>query len=166
MKKVFIGLLFLFLHIKINGIDLLPVFVGYILIYQGVRQERECPSGKTTCYIAVAGAIVTGLLWLWGILGGDFPLPVGMVFQLLITYRLVLWVEELTVGGKRVTRFRQSWYVLTAGVLLSLLLGLLKSALSLVTELVGLGAAVYYIYNYYRIWKDREGNGSQNVSQP
>ena len=30
MKKIFVGLLFLFLYLKINGVDMLPAFVGYI----------------------------------------------------------------------------------------------------------------------------------------
>ena len=166
MKKVFIGLLFLFLDIAINWINILPSFVGYILIFQGLRRERECPSGKTTEYIAVVGAVTTGILWLLSICEIGIPLPIGAVFQLLITYRLVLWVEELTAGGDRVIRFRKSWYVLIVGVILGQFLALLGSYLSLVSLLVGLGAAVYYIYNYYRIWKDREGSESQESLQP
>lgn len=32
MQKIFIGVLFLFFYFRINGIDLLPQFVGYLLI--------------------------------------------------------------------------------------------------------------------------------------
>ena len=84
MKKIFVGLLFLFLYLKINGVDMLPAFVGYILIFMGIAKGKECPSKKITGYIAAAGAFVTGGLWLADIFGGSIPLPIGLVFQLLI----------------------------------------------------------------------------------
>lgn len=36
MINLFIGYIFIFFHIKINGIDLLADFIGYILIYRGL----------------------------------------------------------------------------------------------------------------------------------
>lgn len=160
MKKVFVGLLFLFLHFKINGVDLLPAFVGYLLILVGMREEREYPSRRATGYLAAAGALATGLLWFWGIFGGELPLPIGAFFQLLITYRLVLWAEEMSQAGERARLLRKSWYVLTIGVALTFVLGLLElEASSVAALLVSLGAAAYYIYNYYRLWKELEQKG-------
>ena len=153
MKKIFVGLLFLFLYLKINGVDMIPAFVGYILIFMGIAKGKECPSKKITGYIAAAGAFVTGGLWLADIFGGSIPLPIGLVFQLLITYRLVLWVDKGRAG-----MFRKSWYVLAAGVLATPLLSLMESRLSLIALLIGLGAAIYYIYVYYQIWREVERN--------
>ena len=158
MKKIFVGLLFLFLYLKINGVDMIPAFVGYILIFMGIAKGKECPSKKITGYIAAAGAFVTGGLWLADIFGGNIPLPIGLVFQLLITYRLVLWVEETVEDKGRAGMFRKSWYVLAAGVLATPLLSLMESRLSLIALLIGLGAAIYYIYVYYQIWREVERN--------
>lgn len=36
MSNIFIGYIFVFFHLKINGFDLLPDFIGYILIYRGL----------------------------------------------------------------------------------------------------------------------------------
>lgn len=165
MKKVFIGLLFLFLDININEVTLLPPFVGYILILVGMGEERECPSRQTTNCIAAAGALVMGILWFWSLFGTGISLPIGMVFQLLITYRLVLWAEELTAGGESVEQFRQCWYVLTVGILLSLL-GFFVSWLYLVALLISIGAAACYIYDYYQIWKELKRNDPQDGSDP
>lgn len=156
MKKVFIGLLFLFLYIRINGLDILPVFVGYILVAHGLKEKGEYPSVKTTRTISVVAAVITGLLWALEIVGVGIPLPIGALFQLLVTYRLILWVEELAGEGIRVAAFRRSWYVLLAGVLVSLLLGLLGNELSIVALLIGLAAAACYVYTYYRMWKELE----------
>ena len=41
MQKIFIGVLFLFFHFRINGIDLLPQFVGYLLIGFGFEEMQK-----------------------------------------------------------------------------------------------------------------------------
>ena len=38
MLYIFLGYLFAHFHITINDIELLPKFIGYILIYVGVRK--------------------------------------------------------------------------------------------------------------------------------
>ena len=58
----------------------------------------------------------------------------------------------------RAGMFRKSWYVLAAGVLATPLLSLMGSGLSLIALLIGLGAAIYYIYVYYQIWREVERN--------
>lgn len=42
MNLIFIGYILIFFHFKINGIDILPDFVGYLLIANGLgRLEKE-----------------------------------------------------------------------------------------------------------------------------
>lgn len=41
MTKIFIGVLFLFFHFRINGIDLLPQFVGYLFIGFGFDELQK-----------------------------------------------------------------------------------------------------------------------------
>ena len=95
MRKVFIGLLFVFINFSINDLNLTPAFVGYILIYLGLGEVEECPSTQTSRMIAAVGAVVDGVLWVLGAFGAGLPIPLGAVFQLLVTYRLVVWAEEL-----------------------------------------------------------------------
>jgi len=41
MQQIFIGYLFLFFNFEINGIDLLPGFIGYILIFVGLGKLKN-----------------------------------------------------------------------------------------------------------------------------
>lgn len=41
MKYIYIGYIFIFFHIRINGFDLLANFIGYALIYAGLNQLSE-----------------------------------------------------------------------------------------------------------------------------
>lgn len=41
MLQIFIGYLFLFFNFEINGIDLLPGFIGYILIFAGLGKLKN-----------------------------------------------------------------------------------------------------------------------------
>lgn len=45
MKKIFIGALFILFHLTINGIDLIPDFVGFWLVYSGMNElSAKSPS--------------------------------------------------------------------------------------------------------------------------
>lgn len=169
MKKIFIGLLFIFIDININRLTLTPAFVGYILLYLGLSEEGECPSLETAKRWLAVGAAVCGMLWVLGILGNGSTVPfVGTVFQLASTYLLVVWAEELAPArgwdGGRVDKLRTCWYVLAVSVALGTALALLETAaaLAVAATVVFFGAAVYYIYTYYRLWKDpaREEGGA------
>ena len=56
MKKIFIGLLFLFFRITINSVDILPNFVGYVLIYLGLAEVIQTPSVETSRMLSAAAA--------------------------------------------------------------------------------------------------------------
>ena len=74
MKKIFIGLLFITLNFNIeigaSAISLLPDFVGYILIYLGMREIEHLSnhflSGKR---ISVAAAVVSTITYVIAALG-------------------------------------------------------------------------------------------------
>ncbi len=156
MKKIFIGLLFLFLNIKINGVNLMPSFVGCCLICAGVSQEPECPSQNATRTIAFASAIIMGAQWCAGLFGYGMTFPIGVILQLLVTYRLVVWVEEQgearSWDSAQTRRFRMSWYALTGTTAAALILSRVSPLMALTWAVVGTAAIVYYIYNYYKLW--------------
>lgn len=154
MKKIFIGLLFLFLHLRINGIDLLPAFVGYALIYLGLAEAAQTPSVEVSRMIAAAAAVVEGALWVLALFGVSLGLPLGLLFQLLVTWRLVTWAGE--TESPRTGQFRVGWYLLAVGAVLSLVLAWLEQELALVASVVAFVGIIYYIYVFYRIWKDAE----------
>lgn len=158
MRKVFIGLLFVFINFSINDLNLTPAFVGYILIYLGLGEAEECPSTQTSRMIAAAGAVVDGVLWVLGAFGAGLPIPLGAVFQLLVTYRLVVWAEELASLRSwetgRVEKFRAGWYALAISGTVAAALNFVLSNLTGIALLAFAVSAVYYTYTYYHIWKD------------
>ncbi len=154
MKKIFIGLLFLFFRITINSVDILPNFVGYVLIYLGLAEVIQTPSVETSRMLSAAAAVVEGVLWVLALFGVGLGLPLGLLFQVLITWRLVTWAGE--TENPRAGQFRVSWYFLAAGAALSLALAWLEQDLALVAAIAALAGAVYYIYVFYRIWKETE----------
>ena len=154
MKKIFIGLLFLFFRITINSVDILPNFVGYVLIYLGLAEVIQTPSVETSRMLSAAAAVVEGVLWVLALFGVGLGLPLGLLFQVLITWRLVTWAGE--TENPRAGQFRVSWYFLAGGAALSLALAWLEQDLALVAAIAALAGAVYYIYVFYRIWKETE----------
>lgn len=68
MTAVFVGYLFIFIHLRANGIDFLPDFVGYILIAAGVSglPDRNVKFVSTR-NLSVALAIYTGAIWFMGV---------------------------------------------------------------------------------------------------
>ena len=154
MKKIFIGLLFLFFRITINSVDILPNFVGYVLIYLGLAEVIQTPSVETSRMLSAAAAVVEGVLWVLALFGVGLGLPLGLLFQVLVTWRLVTWAGE--TENPRAGQFRVSWYFLAAGAALSLALAWLEQDLALVAAIAALAGAVYYIYVFYRIWKETE----------
>lgn len=159
MKKIFIGLFFVFINFNVNGLELMPAFVGYILIYLGLGEEGECPSFKTARLTALVGALVSGVIWLLSFSGRETLLPVGPVFQLFATYWLVVWAEEMaSLRGwsvDRVERFRAGWYALAIFGVLTVVLYLVFSEMALLTAVAFVGVGLFYIYTFYHIWKDR-----------
>ena len=155
MKKIFIGLIFLFLNLSIFTVNLLPTFVGYILIFLGLDEEYECPSLSASRTIAVASAILMAVVWGAGLFGYGMTFPLGAILQLLNTYRLVVWANEQAEdqgwGSVQIQRFRTSWYALAGAVIAATLLSWVGMAL--VWGVVAFAAAIYYIYVYYGLWK-------------
>ncbi len=154
MKKIFVGLLFLFLHLRINGVDLLPAFVGYALIYLGLAELAQPPSVETSRMISAAAAVVEGAEWVLALFGVGLGLPLGLIFKLLVTWRLVIWMEE--IASPRTGQFRVGWYLLAIGSVLSLVLAWLEQDLVLAATIVAFVGVVYYIYVFYRVWKETE----------
>lgn len=157
MTKIFIGLLFLFLNVNIGSINILPSFVGFILIFVGLDEGYECPSLNASRTIAVASAIIMAVVWLAGLFGYGMMFPIGSILELLTTYRLVVWAAEQ--AGEQgwdegvVRRFRTSWYALAGTVIAATVLSIVSPVMALVWLLAAFGAIVWYVLTYYQLWK-------------
>ena len=56
MNKIFLGLIFLFFNINIGNISILPAFVGYILIFMGMKDYPQVGRFDKCRPWAIAGA--------------------------------------------------------------------------------------------------------------
>ncbi len=96
MNKIFWGLLFLLININIGGVSITPSFVGYILIYFGMKQMEVPETFKKARLWIVAGGVLNLLFWLpvWGE-GLNFLVSfVGALLHVTVTYEIVQAVNE------------------------------------------------------------------------
>lgn len=153
MKKIFVGLLFIFLSVNINSINFTPAWVGYVLVFLGLGALGECPSLEGSRTIALASAVLSAALWVAGLFGYGMAFPLAPALQVLITYRLLLWCEEQELDdGYLIRRFRLSWYALTGATAAGVVLGAVLPPLGFIWTLAAFAAAVFYTYTYYRLW--------------
>ncbi len=68
MSKIFFGYILVFFHIKLNGFDILMDFVGFFLIWQGLRAYVDAPSFQK----AKPWAVGLGLVSFVSAFGGTF----------------------------------------------------------------------------------------------
>lgn len=155
MRNIFIGLLFLFLTVGVGGIDCTPAWVGYLLILLALTKAPDSPSRTGTMAVAAGSAILTAALWVVGLLGYGIAFPLGAIAQLWTSYRLVLWCEEQSAleESYHLRRLRLSWYALAGATVAALVLGMLAPPMGWVWSIVAFGAAVVYIYAFYRLWR-------------
>ena len=157
MGKICWGLLFLFLDVRVQGVLLTPDFVGYILIYFGVRELRQLETVKAIRLSCLAGLVVSGISWLtvWSA-SQELYMAVDLLslgVQLWTTYLLVILVEELErqrAAGFDSERLCRRWKAMAVGLLSSLLLSRLHEWLALAALIVGLAAAIIYVTAFYR----------------
>lgn len=153
MKKIFVGLLFLFLNFNLGSVNILPAWVGYGLIFSAFAKGPDCPSRSAGLTICAGAALVDLLLWVGVIFGYSVPV-LGAVLQLLTTYRVLLWCEELELDdGYLIHRLRMSWYALAGATAAATALGLVYLPMGFLWSVVAFVAAIVYTYTYYRVWK-------------
>ena len=68
MKKIFWGLLFLLVEIKLGRLPITPL-VGYLLIWCGLGKVPESETFRRTGKVAAVAVVFTGLEWLKNLLG-------------------------------------------------------------------------------------------------
>ena len=104
MKKLFWGLFFIYLNFNLeinqHSLNVLPDFVGYILLIQGVDLlKEESPFFEKARPYAVAMAIFTAVLWIGAVLGVASEDDVITVVLTLIAAAVKLYISWILIQG-------------------------------------------------------------------
>lgn len=167
MKTVFWGFFFVFINFNLtvnsHTVNLLPTFVGYLLLYRAAGElAGESGRFKTLRPFAVAVAVYTGILWvgdLLGAAGGNSWLDMllglaATVLSLIVSWNVVQAVLEMESARGRDLNgasLRTAWFVLLAAQIVGYAAILLFSpGLAL---LVGIAALVGIIWFLAALWK-------------
>ncbi len=163
MKHIFIGYILIFFHLKINGFDLLPDFIGYALIAYGLGQMAE-DSGyyveaKPWAVVLTFVAVFTGIMGLFGITYSPAIGVLNLIFSCISLYLMYLigkgvceaeQKRTIDMGGEK---FTSLWKV-QAGLTFSCqVLSLFMSEITLVlASILGVCAMianiVFLVYVY------------------
>lgn len=158
MNKIFWGLIFIFVHINIGAMDILPNFIGYLLISSGMQEVGESPAFASRALVN-GTAVYSCVVWIMTLLGAaqgvlGFLLGlVTLVLQLMVTYRIVLGVEELEpalecdLGSGAL---RSGWTVMAVGSAVGYALFMIVPALVILALIVSFVAMIYYIIRFYQ----------------
>ena len=154
MKKIVFGFLLIFLNFNLNfnrvSINVLPDFVGYYLLLQGMAQmKEENPRFAAPRPFTVGMVVYTAILWVGSVLGISGGILasalnlVALVVQFYIAWVLVAALRELETGyGADLygAMLLKRWKILLG---LNVVLQLIR-LLALVTpvDAVGMAAAV------------------------
>jgi|GEM_PF-5530724 len=156
MNKILIGLVFLVVNLTVNSIDLIPDWLGFILIMLGAREMmRESENFARLKPFAMAAALFALVIFVAGLVGGTISiLP-------MLCWPLSVYVYLLIVRGVRDLETKYSADMHSAdmmkymnfGVVGSIVLTVLVAAnVGVLALIVGIVTVVFmglYIYNFY-----------------
>ena len=160
MKKMFWGLLFLFIDINLGRLCVTPAWVGYLLIWSGLGEVPESKVFQNIRSLTVGAAIFTGLMWLKQLLNVTIAMAVievaltiaGVCLQLLVTYRIVEGVRELEAVYNRDMRsagLLAGWKDMLGGIIVAYALIFFVPGLALAGLVLTFAAAIYYAVAFW-----------------
>ena len=167
MKRIFWGFFFVFINFNLSfnahTLNLIPTFVGYILLYQAAGELTEQSSRfKTLRPFAAAMAVYTGLLWvgeLLGVAGGDSWLDTilglaAAVLSLIVSWNVVQAIREMETARNadlNGASVRTAWFVLLAAQIAGYAaVFLLSAGLALLVGIAMLAGIVWFLA---ALWK-------------
>ena len=153
MIIILIGLVFIIVNLNILGINFMPNWLGYLLIFWGLSRCPDSEGRGSAMAVAVASALASGALWVAGLFGYGMTFPLGALLQLFTTYQLLVWCEGLKEleGHYLLGRFRVSWYALVGASAAAIILGAFMPPLGWVWSAAALVAAAFYTFTYYQL---------------
>ena len=162
MGKIFAGLLFVFLHFRINGFDLLPDFVGYLLIWRGMKSVSEYTSWQTgwaaaaaVASVAIFGVSLAGIRFP-GVLGTGVNLVITAL-HMAVTFDIVRGLEELeqlSGADLQAVWLRKVWYIILIATAAGYAGSLLRSAgIVSFASILAMVGIVCYLVGAYKAWR-------------
>lgn len=162
MKKIFTGLIFVFLSFSLTIgdsviIDFIPDFIGYILIFQGLNQL----SGESYKFVkmkpyAMGMVLYTGILYAMDLLGISANLNVEVnlvlgaistVLELFILYNIVMGIHDIELNRNyflNASQLKTYWKVMTVFSVITYIMLFLPSLL-IISALIEFVAAVCFL---------------------
>ena len=167
MKKMFWGVLFLFIDINLGRLCVTPAWAGYLLIWSGLGEVPECGVFQSIRTLTVGAAVFHLLIWLKNLLGIYISAPfaeavltaVGLCLQLLITYRIVEGVRELEAIYNHAMEsdgLLAVWKVMLAGIVVAYAVNFIFPVLATVSMLITIAAGIYYAVKFWQAAKAYE----------
>lgn len=172
MSAIFWGFFFVFLNfnLTVNGhvLNLLPPFVGYLLVMRGARDMgEESPLFDSVRPFALGMAIYTGILWVGDLLAltgqsswlGMLLGLASMVVSLYVAWAVVRAVQDVEVRRNaelNSASLKTAWTVLAVAEVAVYLLGMLGSLLALVGVIAGLVGIIWFLAALWRSRKNYE----------
>jgi len=98
LLNIFIGYLFVFFHVRINGFDLLADFVGYIIILVGLSKFSEdiasFKKAKTYAVVMIVFSVLGYFSFLWDTVGYVINI-ISVCFAMFLLYLIDKGICEL-----------------------------------------------------------------------
>jgi len=188
MKKLFWGFFFIYLNFNLtfNGhqLNILPDFVGYILLLKGMGELAE----ESACFdrakpFAAVMTVYSAILWIGALLAvtseGWIASVLGLIalaLALYISWLLIRGVREIEEqagedfgGGALFSR----WKILLCVQVISRLLGLMANLANLsviytlgaAVSIAGMVVIVTYLLAWYRTWSAYENRGKKETEE-
>jgi len=189
LKKLFWGFFFIYLNFNLNvnahSLNVLPDFVGYILLLQGMKQlEEESHFFRSGRPFAVGMAVYTAILWVGALLGVTAGGWIGTILEL-IALAVSFYVSWLLIQGVLEMEKQQAadwggavlysrWKLLLAVQVISSLLGLMANlanfsmlfSLAGVLVIVSIVLVILYLLAWNRTANTYESGAGQNAENP
>jgi hypothetical protein len=164
MRNIFIGLLFVFLDFNLtfgaSQIGLIPDFVGYILMIQGLAElQNLSPRFIKARPFALGMAVYTGILYMmdaFGIgIGSILSFTLGLISTLIslyISYNIVMGVKDIEAMDGRDLNAQGLYSVWTVLAILSLIIYvlLIVPILNFLCMIAGLIAGIVFLVSFNR----------------
>ena len=175
MKHIFIGYILIFFHLKINGFDLLPDFVGYALIAYGLGQMAEDSEyyvkAKPWAVVLTVISVFTGIMGLFGITYSPAIGALNLIFSGISLYLMYLighgvceaeQKRNIDMGGEKFTSLWKVQAGLTISCrVLSLIITEITVLLANVLGVCALIANIVFLVYVYRAKKALEAPAEQ-----
>lgn len=155
MGKIFAGLLFVFLHFRVGGFDLLPDFIGYLLIWLGMRSVQESKTWQEN-FSAIAACAVSIITLFSGGAAGPVPGLVTTALQLLVLYAIAkgaLELEEYTGSDMRAGELRKSFLFAVIWGILAYVGSWIEITAAVVPAVLAFAGLVCYMVYCFKAWK-------------